>query len=252
MSSVSAIVITLNEEEAVRDCLESIQWVDEIVVVDSGSTDRTVEIARNLASKVIESEWLGYSETKTLALSHATHPWVLWVDADEVMPEQLSGELQQHLNQKPEVHAYYLPRKAIFLGRWIRHCGWYPDYVCRVFMKEHATFNGKLVHEGVSVDGPAIYLQNPLLHYTDRTLEHYLDKFNRYTSLAARQMLDDGRTFRLFDLLLRPPFFFLKMYVLKRGFLDGIQGLILCVLSSTYVFTKYAKFWFLQNRQLRD
>ena len=245
MSSISAIVVTLNEERMIRACLMSIQWADEIIVVDSGSTDQTVAIAEEYATKVIKSEWLGFSGTKALAVDHATKSWILWIDADEVVPEPLSAEIQKRVVNPIDVRGFLMPRKAIFLGKWIRHCGWYPGYVCRLFLREHAVFENVKVHESVIVDGPTEVLENALMHYTDDSLEHYIEKFNRYTSLGAQQLHEDGRSFRLTDLVFRPPFAFFKMYILKFGYLDGIQGLILCVLSACYVFTKYAKLWHL-------
>ena len=136
-----------------------------------------------------------------------------------------------------------MARKAIFLGRWIKHCGWYPGFVVRLFQKQGSRFSDDLVHESVQLTGPTAYLKTPLIHFTDPSLDHYLDKFNRYTTLAARQLYTSGYRFHLTDLLGRPLFSFVKMYLLKRGFLDGIPGLILCVLSACYVFTKYAKLW---------
>lgn len=245
MSSVSAIVVTLNEERMIRECLKSIQWADEIIVVDSGSTDQTVSIAEEYATKVVRSEWLGFSGTKELAVEHATKQWILWIDADEVVSEHLSAEIRERVLQPDGVRGFFVPRKAVFLGKWIRHCGWYPGYVCRLFLKEHGSFEDTLVHESVIVDGPTQNLSNALMHYTDHSLEHYIKKFNRYTSLGAQQLHEGGHSFRISDLVFRPPFTFLKMYLLKFGFLDGIQGLILCVLSACYVFTKYAKLWHL-------
>ena len=241
MPRLSAIIITRNEEGQIHECLESIRWVDEIIVVDSGSTDRTVELAQEHATRLIETTWQGYAKTKALALAETTADWVLWIDADERVTPELGAEIRQVI-EGTGVAGYYMARKTIFLGRWIRHCGWYPGHVCRLFKRDCGRFNEAQVHEAVEVDGPVGYLEHPLLHYTDPSLEHYLKKFNIYTSLAAQQLYEKDRRFHLFDLF-RPPFTFVKMYILKLGFLDGIQGLILCVLSSCYVFTKYAKLW---------
>ncbi|MBI4552406.1 MAG: glycosyltransferase family 2 protein [Candidatus Latescibacteria bacterium] len=243
---LSAIIIARNEEAQIGACLDSVQWVDEVVVVDSGSTDRTVEWARARATKVIQTTWEGYVNTKVRAVDETSGDWVLWVDADERVTPELAAEIQAVLRHAgDEYRGFYIARKAIFLGRWMKHCGWYPGYVCRLFRKDAARFDGALVHESVVVDGRIGYLKEPLIHYTDTTLEHYVEKFNTYTTLAAQQLYQDGFRFRLIDLLVRPPFAFVKMYVIKRGFLDGLQGLILCVLSSCYVFTKYAKLWHL-------
>ncbi len=249
MPSISAIVITLNEEKRIQACLDSISWVDEIIVVDSGSTDRTRQIANGMVTRLVESEWLGFAETKALAVKHTTGDWILWVDADEIVPDSLSAEIRSRVGQDGNIMGFMVPRKAIFLGKWIRHCGWYPGYVCRLFKREHGEFTGRLVHESVTIDGRTDRLKNHLIHYTDDSLEHYLHKFNKYTTLGARQLQQDGNAFHLKDLILRPPFMFVKMYLLKLGILDGIQGFILCFLSSCYVFTKYAKLWHLQQGQ---
>lgn len=246
MPRLSAIIITRNEEARIGACLESLQWVDEIVVIDSGSTDRTVELARARATKVVQTAWGGYAETKALGLAETSGDWVLWVDADERITPELASEIQVVLNEAGlACYGFYVARKAMFLGRWMKHCSWYPGYVCRLFRKDAARFNGALVHESVIVDGQIGYLKEPMIHDTDATLEHYLEKFNTYTTLAAQQLYQEGRPFRLIDLIVRPPFTFVKMYLVKLGFLDGLQGLILCALSSCYVFTKYAKLWHL-------
>jgi glycosyltransferase involved in cell wall biosynthesis len=244
MPRLSVLIIAKNEEAQIGACLESVRFADERVVVDSGSTDRTVEAARTGGARVVEAVWQGFAGTKDAALREVTSEWVLWLDADERVTPELQEEIRAAV-QRSDVDGFYVARKAIFLGRWIKHCGWYPGYVCRLFRRDKARFTDDLVHESVCLAGPAAYLTHPLMHYTDPSLEHYLDKFNRYTSLAAQQMYNDHRHFRLTDLLGRPIFIFFKMFVLKRGFLDGMQGLVLCVLSACYVFTKYAKLWHL-------
>ena len=153
-----------------------------------------------------------------------------------------SREIQE-ATKTGAVNGYYIARKAIFLGRWIKHCGWYPGYVIRLFKKEGARFSENLVHESVHIDGPTAYLKSPLIHYTDTSLDHYFVKFNKYTTLAARELFQSNYSCHLTDLIGRPIYSFIKMYIIKRGFLDGVQGLILCVLSACYVFTKYAKSW---------
>ena len=143
---------------------------------------------------------------------------------------------------------YYIARKAIFLGRWIKHCGWYPGYVIRLFKKEGARFSENLVHESVYIDGPTAHLKSPLIHYTATSLDHYFIKFNKYTTLAARELFQSNYRIHLTDLIGRPIYSFVKMYIMKRGFLDGVQGLILCILSACYVFTKYAKLWYYREQ----
>lgn len=244
LEKLSAILVARDEEQNIRTCLESIGWIDEIIVViDSRSTDQTEAIARELTPHVFVREWQGYSGAKTFALHQARHEWILWIDADEQVPVELREEIRQRLNDPADYVAFEIPRLAYFLGRWIWHSGWYPGHVLRLFRKSRAQFTDVLVHEGVQVDGPVGVLKNHLLHYTDRDTAHYFRKYDQFTSLAARQLFERGRKFRIVDLLFRPLILFIKMYFFKQGFRDGIQGLILAVFSANYVFTKYAKLW---------
>jgi len=249
---LSVIVITRNEALNLRACLESVAWADEIVVVDAQSEDATVRIAREFTDKVYEVEWQGYSEAKNYALDRATGDWVLWLDADERVPEELAGEIRAAISSPSGVKGYRIPRKAYFLGRWIRHGGWYPGSVLRLFARGAGRFNGALVHESLALRGRTGELKHPLLHFTDPTLTHYWEKLNRYTSLGAQELLRQGRSFRLRDLVLRPAFFFLRMYVLRFGFLDGIYGLMIAMLSACHVFFKYAKLWEMSRGAARD
>ncbi|MDZ7291712.1 MAG: glycosyltransferase family 2 protein [candidate division KSB1 bacterium] len=241
--SLSALVITKNEAENIRECLASLQWVDEIVVVDAESTDATVAQAEAFTNKIFVRRWEGFSAAKNFALAQCTGEWVLWIDADERVTPELRDEIIATLAGGPTANGYEIPRLANFLGKWIRHGGWYPGYVLRLFRRQLGRFNQKQVHEGVQLDGRVGRLSNPLLHYTDRDLWHYFEKFNHYTSLAAEELFRQGKRFHLWDLLFRPFWFFLRMYVFKAGFLDGLQGFILASLSATYVFAKYAKLW---------
>jgi glycosyltransferase involved in cell wall biosynthesis len=248
MSKLSVITLALNEEHNIGECLESVQWADEIIVVDSGSTDKTVEIAKKYTDKVFTVEWKGYGATKNFALGQSLGDWILWLDADERVPEQLAQEIQHAIREdNAGFSGFSVARRAYFLGKWIRHCGWYPGRVTRLFRKANARFTENNVHEQVVIDGRVGELKNDLLHFTDPNLDHYFYKFNRYTTLAAQDVHAAGRKFSLYDLLVRPPFMFFKMYVMKRGFMDGVQGFILCVVSSAYAFTKYAKVWEIQK-----
>lgn len=250
--SLSVIIIARNEARRIEACLRSARFADEIVLVDSGSTDDTVAIARKYTDRVIETEWLGYGPTKQLALGHATGDWVLWLDADERLPTDLRDEILS-IVVGSEHAGYHIARKTLFLGHWIRHCGWYPGYVLRLFRRgADPRFTDDEVHESLHIRGTAGYLKHPMIHDTDPTLHHYLAKFNSFTSLGARQLYLSGRRFRLTDLVFRPIFTLIKMYVLKRGFRDGLPGFILCGLSACYVFTKYAKLWHLHVRGSAD
>jgi glycosyltransferase involved in cell wall biosynthesis len=244
MASLTVITLTLNEQRNISDCLASAQWADEMIVIDSGSTDRTVEIARGFTPSVYSIAWEGYGAARNFALQKAGGDWILWLDADERVTPELAEEIRGILKSEHQtVDGYAIARRAYFLGRWIRHSGWYPGRVVRLFRKGKGHFSETRVHEQLQLDGIAATTRHDLLHLTDPDLDHYLYKFNKYTSLAADDMMAAGRTFKLRDFLLRPPFQFVKMYILRRGFLDGIQGFILAVLSSAYVFTKYAKLW---------
>ncbi len=243
MPKLSVIIITYNEQDNIESCLRSVQWADEIVVMDSYSQDETMAICRRFTDKCHQAQWLGFGAMKNAALDRATGDWVLSVDADERVSPQLAQEIIEAIKDCGDVVAYRVPRRALFLGRWIRHCGWYPGHVLRLFRRDAGRFQEKKVHEAVQVQGATGLLKNHLWHYTDWNLAHYFRKFDRYTTLAAQDLFEMGRRTRLGDLIFRPPVLFVKMYLLKAGFLDGIPGLILSGLSAAYVFTKYAKLW---------
>lgn len=253
MTALSVIVITKNEEQNIVDCLESVRWANEIVVVDSQSEDKTVELARRYTQKVYVKPWKGYAALKNFALQQCAGDWILWLDADERLTEVLSEEIQGLLRQGViGVVGFEISRKAFFLGKWIRHCGWYPGYVVRLFRRESGQWSDTKVHEHLELKGNVGRLNADLLHYTDPNLWHYFEKFNRYTTLASEELTAKGERFRLSQLTVRPAWLFLRMYFVKFGFLDGLQGFILCVLSSCYVFTKYAKLWELTHLKLRS
>ena len=243
MPKISAIIITCNEEKNIGRCLSSMDWVDEIVVVDSQSTDDTKKIASEFTQKVFDIKWEGFGKAKDHAKDKASHPWILSVDADEVVTEDLKEEIQNITKSEDSLNGYYVPRKSNFLGKWIKHGGWYPDYVLRLFKKDKAKFNHSMVHEKVEVNGRTGYLRNDLLHYTDPNFDHYLEKLNKYTSLGAEELFRKGKKAKLFDVIFRPLAVFFKMYFVKKGFLDGVSGFILAVCSAFHVFSKYVKLW---------
>ncbi len=250
MPEISVLILAKNEGHNIRACLESVRWADEIVVVDTGSSDDTVEQAQIWGANVLQTEWQGFAGTKNWGVNHLTREWVLWLDADERVTPELAEEIRGTLSN-PEKDGYEIPRKANFLGHWILHGGWYPGYVLRLVRRELAHFEESRVHEGLMRPPKVGRLRNPLLHFTDPTLEHYLAKFNRYTSLAAEDLHEKGRHFHLTDLLIRPVHLFLKMYFFKAGFLDGFAGFLLAQLSAFYVFTKYAKLFELQMKDAK-
>jgi glycosyltransferase involved in cell wall biosynthesis len=239
---LSVIVITRNEERNIVECLQSVAWADDIVVVDAESSDRTAELARQFTHKVTVTPWRGFSEAKGVALKGTSNEWVLWIDADERVPPGLQSEIRETLRDgAPSFAGFSMGRRAYFLGKWIRHCGWYPGYVLRLFRRDAGAFTGSRVHERLDLRGPAGRLKHDLLHHTDETLYQYFAKFNSYTSLAAADVRQEGKRCSLGDLLARPAYMFFKMYLLRGGFLDGMHGLVLSLLSASYVFVKYAK-----------
>lgn len=239
----SVIIITKNEAHNIDACLSSVAFCDDVIVVDAESTDATVQLAKRYTANVHVRRWEGFAAAKQFGLTHAKHPWVLWLDADErVMPE-LADEIVQIVTANPPDAAFTVARRAYFLGRWIKHSGWYPGRVARLFHKDRASFNDAAVHEGLQINGTIGALKHDLLHFTDPNLYHYLAKFNRYTTLASGEQFRKGKKFKRTDLIIRPWWQFVKMYIIRRGFLDGKQGLLLAFFSSAYVFTKYAKLW---------
>ncbi len=238
---LSVVIITLNEEANLPRCLESVKWADEIVLVDSGSADNTLEIARGYGAVIHSLEWRGFGPAKREGVAKASGEWVLSIDADEEVSPELAAEIRGAMGSNDNVSGYFIPRRTQFLGRWIYHCGWYPDPVLRLFRKADGDFDDEPVHEQVVLRGGSGRLNHDLWHYSYPTLDSYFDKFNRYTSLASERAFKQGRTAGAWDILARPLACFVKHYFLKRGFLDGLEGLIISVLSSCYVFTKYAK-----------
>jgi (heptosyl)LPS beta-1,4-glucosyltransferase len=244
VSALAAIVITKNEEQNIRRCLDTVRWADEIIVVDANSTDRTVEIAKEYTGKVYIRPWDGYGAAKNFGLTQCASEWVFWLDADERVTPELRAEVEQSIaSADGTIAAMSMPRKANFLGHWIRHCGWYPGRVTRVFRRSAGKFTTANVHERLEIDGKILALHEDLLHYTDPTLTVYFEKLNKYTSLAAKDLVESKRRFTWLRLVINPCWVFIRMYIVKLGFLDGIPGLILCALSASHVFAKYAKLW---------
>ncbi|MFV1951783.1 MAG: glycosyltransferase family 2 protein [Nitrospinota bacterium] len=243
MNKLSVTIITYNEEKNIRECLDSVRWADEIVVLDSCSTDSTERICREYTDKVFQNEWLGYGRQKNLCAERAENDWIFNLDADEVVTPELRAGLMELLSSTPSLSAYLVPRKNYFGERWIRYCGWYPDYIVRLYNKKRASFLPSDVHESVQVDGRPGMLRGPIKHYTYSNLSDYISRQNRYSSLAAQGMAGEGREVRWYDLSLRPIFAFIKVYALRMGFREGGLGFILSVGHSFYTFLKYVKLW---------
>jgi len=248
MIKLSVVIITRNEERNLPRCLTSVEWADEIVVVDSGSTDKTPDIARNHGARVFSFGWSGFGPAKQEGVRQAEGEWILSLDADEEVPPKLAREIQAKLNEDSDIVGYHIPRRTQFLGRWIRHGGWYPDLVLRLFRRNRGNFDNAVVHESVRVSGRTARLTHDLLHYCYPSLESYFEKFNRYTTLAAEELHHNRKTAGLTKIVINPIAKFIKQYCLRGGFLDGLEGLILALLSSCYVLTKYAKLRDLNRR----
>ncbi|MFA7290273.1 MAG: glycosyltransferase family 2 protein [Melioribacteraceae bacterium] len=252
LAKISSITIVKNDETNITNCINSLKkCADEVIVlVDSSSTDKTLEIVKSIpAIKYEEVKWNGFALTKQYAVSLSTNDNILWLDSDEVLSEELILEINHLKNDKASNDAYSMPRKAIFIGKWIKHGGWYPGRVVRLFNKKDASFNDNKVHEGLKFNSSVniIELKNDIIHFTDRNLVHYLNKLNLYTSLAAEELDDKGKNVTLLDIIFRPFWIFIKMYLIKGGLLDGIHGFLLASYSSFYVFTKYTKLWELKQ-----
>lgn len=241
MASLSVAVIVLNEAERIRGCLESVAWADEVVVVDSGSSDKTVEIAREVTDHVLFHPWAGFAAQKNFALAQCRGDWILSLDADERVSDALQREIAGVLARESPVAGYFVPRQNVFQGRWMRHGGLYPDYQLRLFRRGRGAFEARAVHESVRVEGPTGRLRAPLVHESYRGVEDFVARANRYSDLAARELAARGRGGSLADLLLRPLWRFARMYVLTAGFLDGWRGFVLAVLYAHYVFIRAAK-----------
>ena len=237
---LSVTIITCNEEERIRDALESVKWADEVVVVDSLSTDRTVEICREYTQQVYQVSWHGYVEQKNIATEKTSYDWVLNIDADERVSPELAGEIQQALAGNTQYVGYYMPRKTYYLNDWINHCGWYPDYKLRLFHKQRGKWVGEALHEKVEVEGPTTYFHHDLFHYSYKDISDHVQTMNKYTSIAAAHK---SGTVSGVEILLRTVFAFFKKYFLKQGFRDGTRGIIVSLLSAFTVALKYAKLW---------
>jgi len=237
---VSVTVITRNEAADITAALASVRWADEIVVVDSESTDDTVALARQVTERVIVRPWAGYVAQKNFAASLASHDWILSLDADERITPALAQEIQATLNN-PTHKAYRIPRVTWHLGRWIRTTDWYPDDQLRLYDRRSAKWTGRYVHEAVTVNGTIGRLNGEIEHYAYRDISDHLETIDRYTTYAAMQMKENGRRAGLLQLAGHPPLAFLRNYIARGGIRDGVPGFIISSLNAYYVFLKFAK-----------
>jgi len=241
---LSVVIITLNEEKNVRACLESVKWADEIIVMDSFSQDKTVEIAKQYTSKVYQHKFLGDGPMKNFGIEKASNNWILVMDADERVSPELRTEIEEVL-QSPQCDGYYTPYKVYFLGKWIKHCGWWPQYHLRLFRKDRGQFDDLLAHAKVVIKGKTCKLQNLMLHFTCDNVSEYVNKINSHTNLIAGEK---NRGSSLLKAVLHSWTRFFTMYFIKAGFLDGKEGFIVSALLSYYVFIKYLKLWEKQRK----
>jgi glycosyltransferase involved in cell wall biosynthesis len=252
--TLSVAIITLNEEANLPRTLASVQFADEIIVVDSGSTDRTIEIAKSFNAKVICQPWLGFSAQKNFAIESCTGTWVLSLDADEELTPELQTEIRSLLRGKPDADAYLVRRRNLFLNRWIRHGGYYPDAKLRLFRRHAANFapparfTERPVHETITFDGALETLHADLIHHAYPTIESYIEHMDRYSTLGAEIVIASGKTSRsalafVHNIMIVPAFTFIYNYIFRLGFLDGREGFLLHLYHSTYTSWKYAKAW---------
>jgi glycosyltransferase involved in cell wall biosynthesis len=239
---LSAVIITLNEETRIKKAIESVTFADEVLVVDSGSEDQTCSIAGELGARVVHQDWLGYGAQKQFAVEQAMHDWVLCIDADEWISEGLQVNIRK-LFPEPDSYVYEMPRCNRFLGRWLRHGEGYPDYNLRLFHRAHAGWSQDPVHEHVVSNDPVARLDGDLMHESEESLEQYLAKQNRYTTLQAEQLHRSRKRFSLVKLLLSPVVRFFKMLVLRQGWRDGIPGLIHISIGCMNSFSKNMKLY---------
>ncbi len=249
---LSVIVLTKNEENNIFSCLNSLDFSDEIILIDSGSTDNTINIARQFSNvKIYETEWLGFSKTKELGVNKVSGDWILWIDADEVVTDDLKQEWSKfsNTNDMSRIGAISISRKTFFLRHFIKHSGWYPENIVRFFHKDRAIFNGKILHEGLEVNSNFTTHQfsSSILHYSYTSLSQYFSKMNQYGYLGAQELIRKKRNISLIMIILSPLWAFIKNFLFKKGFLDGFLGLVICIGAAFANFIKYTNYFFLKR-----
>ncbi len=238
---VSVAIITKNEDRNIAECLRSVEFADQVVIVDSGSTDDTVRIATETGCDVFSEDWKGFGAQKQSAIDKCRNSWVLVLDADERIPQETAGAIMEICRSESNRAGYSFPRKNFFQGRWIKHMGWWPDRITRLFKKGTGRMSENLVHEALIVDGPVEDLDCPIEHYTESSLSKILLKINQYSTLGAEQEFAKGRRSSVWEAAIRAEWVFFQNYVLRLGFLDGPQGLTLSITDAINKFSKYAK-----------
>ncbi len=251
---VSVYVLTFNNHRTIERCLNSLHWAEELVVVDSGSTDGTYEICKRYTEKLYCKEFQGHRDQYQFAADLTTRDWIMFVDADEEVPPELVEEIRKVLREEAEdIDGFFVYRQTFYLGKWIRYGGWYPDGEIRLYRRDKGRWEGGL-HAKIQVKGRVSVLKNKYLHYTYRDISDQIQTIDKYSKIAAEDMAESGEKFSVFKLLFHPPFRFVKEYLLKMGFRDGLPGLIIIVSTMFYVFIKYAKLWEIQKlkRERKD
>jgi glycosyltransferase involved in cell wall biosynthesis len=240
---ISVYVLTFNNARTIERCLRSLDWAEEVVVVDSLSEDGTYDICRRYTDRAYQVKWKGHRDQYQYAADLTTRPWVMFVDADEEVPPELVEEVRSELTPDPgDCDGFFVCRRTYYLGRWIRYGGWYPDGEIRLYRREKGRWEGGL-HAKIAVNGTVRRLKNQYLHYTYRDISDQILTIDKYSRIAAEDMVRNGEKWSFFKLLFHPPFRFIKEYLLKSGFRDGLPGLVIIVSTMYYVFIKYAKFW---------
>ena len=257
IEKLTAVIITKNEEKNIARCLDSLNFVDEIIVVDSGSTDRTKEIVYSYKDVIlIETEWYGFVQNKRIGIEKSSNNWILWVDADEVVPEELANEWKTRIHQGTfhETGAIDCPRKTFFLGHWVKHSGWYPNRVIRFFARHRSDLSDNILHESVIPRKGYVveHFKTDLLHYSYNSLYQYFDKMNKYGYAGAKELIRKKKFILFPHLFFEPIWTFFKFYILKRGFLDGRIGIIICMGAAFSKFIKYANYFFLKKYKYVD
>ncbi len=239
---ISAVIITFNEEKRLEPALKSLAGlVSEIVVVDSFSTDNTVKLAKKYSTKVFQRKWTDYTDQKNYANTRASSPWILSLDADERISPELHAEILKVKKEEPECDGFLIPRQVYYLGKWIRHSGWYPDRKLRLFRKEKARWEGEYVHERLVIDGKIQKLSGSIHHFTYRNISEHLDRINKFSELGAQKLYAKRKKCRWHRLVFMPFFRFVKSFFWRAGFLDGYPGFIISVLNGYSIFLRYAK-----------
>lgn len=245
---ITAIIPTLNEEIHIQEAIDSVAFADEIIVIDSFSSDKTIEIAKKNKVRVLQRFFDDFSSQKNYAIERASHNWVYILDADERVTEPLKEEINRTMNQSIDYVGFYVFRTFYFLGKKLNYSGWQRDKVIRLFNRNFCKYDGKLVHETIEAKGEIGFLKNKLEHYSYRGYDHYVSKLNHYSALKAKSLFEKGKKVNLYHIIIKPPARFLIHYIIRLGFLDGFPGFVISAVQANGVLTRYIKLWMLRNK----